>query len=125
VSVRFIEAVTAKDRALQTAIRAFAIIKFGGKLEPHEAKLFIDVCSLALPMRYRFPRQTWEDIEAGVKLSLSERAEKGTGKRNNSTLQVSRSMVVSKNEEEGNEENSAFRGGTGLLIRALNGPRPR
>ena len=72
MSIRFIEAVTQKDRALQTAIRAFAIVRYGGKLEPHEAKLFIDMCSLALPMRYRFPRQVWEDIEAGVKLSLKE-----------------------------------------------------
>lgn len=73
MSVKFIEAVSQKDRALQYAIRAFAIIRFGGKLEPHEAKHFIDVCSLALPMKYRFPRETWEQMEAGVKLALQER----------------------------------------------------
>lgn len=72
MSVKFIEAITPKDKALQHAIRAFAIIRFGGKLEPHEAKIFIDMCSLALPMKYRFPRQTWEDIESGVTLSLRE-----------------------------------------------------
>jgi hypothetical protein len=71
MSVRFIEAVSNKDRALQTAIRAFAIIRFGGSLTPEEAKQFIDLCSLALPMKYRFPRATWEQIEAGVKVALS------------------------------------------------------
>jgi hypothetical protein len=73
VSVRFIEAVSAKDRALQTMLRALGIIRYGGSLTPDEATLFIDVCSLALPMKYRFPRSTWEQIEAGVKLSLAER----------------------------------------------------
>lgn len=72
MSVRFIEAVSVKDRALQTAIRAFAIIKYGGSLTPDEAKLFIDLCSLALPMKYRFPRATWEEMEANVKQSLVE-----------------------------------------------------
>jgi hypothetical protein len=74
MTVRFIESVLDKDRALQTAIRAFAIIRFGGSLTPEEAKLFIDVCSLALPMKYRFPREAWEQMEAAVKLSLEERA---------------------------------------------------
>jgi len=73
MSVKFIEAVSQKDKALQTAIRGFAIIRFGGKLEPSEAKYFIDLCSLALPMKYRLPRETWEQMEAGVKLALAER----------------------------------------------------
>ena len=72
MSVKFIEAVTPKDRALQTAIRAFAIIRYGGSLTPAEAKLFIDMCSLALPMKYRFPRETWQQIEAGVTQTLAE-----------------------------------------------------
>jgi predicted metalloenzyme YecM len=75
MSVRFIEAVSTKDKALQTAIRAFAIIRFGGSLTPEEAKLFIDVCSLALPMKYRFPRESWEQMEAGVKQSLAGNAQ--------------------------------------------------
>ena len=70
MSVKFIEAVTQKDRALQTAIRAFAIIRFGGSLTPKEAKIFIDLCSLALPMRYRFTRESWKQMEDGVKVSL-------------------------------------------------------
>ena len=72
MSVKFIEAVSNKDKALQTAIRAFAIIRFGGSLTPEDAKLFIDVCSLALPNKYRFPRETWQQIEAGVTQSLLE-----------------------------------------------------
>jgi hypothetical protein len=55
-TISFIEAINPKDRALQTAIRAFSIIRFGGSLTPEEAKLFIEVCSLALPNKYRFPR---------------------------------------------------------------------
>jgi hypothetical protein len=70
MSVKFVEAVNQKDRALQTAIRAFGIIRFGGKLEPHEAKYFIDLCSLALPMRYRFPRETWEQMERAINEKL-------------------------------------------------------
>jgi hypothetical protein len=74
MSVKFISAVSQKDRALQTAIRAFAIIRYGGSLTPKEAKIFIDLCSLALPMKYRFPRETWEQMEAGVKQALAEQS---------------------------------------------------
>ena len=70
--MKFIEAVNPKDRALQSAIRAFAIIRFGGALEPHEAKLFIDMCSLALPMKYRFTREQWDIMEQNVQLSRAE-----------------------------------------------------
>lgn len=73
MSMRFIRAVSAKDVALQDAIRAFAIIRFGGHLEPQEAKIFIDECSLALPMKYRFTREQWEIMEQNVQISLSER----------------------------------------------------
>lgn len=76
MSVEFIEAVTQKDKALQTAIRAFAIIRFGGKLKPEEAKILTELCSLALPMRYRFPRKTWEQIEAGVLRAIAEELRK-------------------------------------------------
>lgn len=69
MSVTFIPAVTQKDKALQTAIRAFSIVRFGGKLEPHEAKLFIDICSLALPMKYRFTREQWEIMEQNIRAS--------------------------------------------------------
>jgi hypothetical protein len=58
----------------QTCIRAFAIIRFGGHLTPEEAKLLIDLCSLSLPMKYRFPREAWEQMEAGVKQKLAEQA---------------------------------------------------
>lgn len=66
MSVTFVEAKLPKDKALQTAIRAFAIIRFGGSLTPDEAKLFCEVCSLALPNKYRFPRSVWEQMERGV-----------------------------------------------------------
>lgn len=65
-SIQFVEAVLPKDKALQTAIRAFAIIRYGGQLTLDEAKLFIDICSLALPNKYRFPRATWEQIEKQI-----------------------------------------------------------
>lgn len=70
-TISFVEAVSQKDRALQTAIRAFAIIRFGGSLKPDEAKIFIDLCSLALPNKYRFPRQLWEQIETQVHEALA------------------------------------------------------
>ena len=73
MSVKFIPAVCKKDLALQTAIRAFGIIRYGGSLTPEEAKIFIDLCSLALPMKYRFPRETWAQMEAGVTQSLLEK----------------------------------------------------
>jgi hypothetical protein len=69
-TISFVEAVNPKDRALQTAIRAFSIIRFGGTLNSEEAKLFIDICSLALPMKYRFPRSVHEAMEKQVKESL-------------------------------------------------------
>jgi hypothetical protein len=69
-TISFVEATNTKDRALQTAIRAFSIIRFGGTLNSEEAKLFIDVCSLALPMKYRFPRSVHEAMEKQIKESL-------------------------------------------------------
>jgi hypothetical protein len=72
MTVEFVEAVSKKDKALQTAIRAFAIIRFGGKLNANEAKLMCDVLSLALPMKYRFPRFAWVAMEAGVRQRLAE-----------------------------------------------------
>jgi hypothetical protein len=75
MSIRFIEGVSTKDKALQTAIRAFAVIRFGGSLTQEEAKLFIDICSLALPMKYRFPRATWGQIKVGVKQRIAEKNE--------------------------------------------------
>ena len=72
-TIIFVEAVNEKDRALQTAIRAFAIIRYGGSITPSESKIFIDLCSLALPMKYRFPRATWEQMEKQIKESLLER----------------------------------------------------
>ena len=72
MSAKFIEAVTQKDRALQTVIRALGIIRYGGSLTPSEAKLFIDLCSLALPMKYRLPREEWAKIEMGVTQTLIE-----------------------------------------------------
>jgi len=74
MSVKFIPAVYQKDRALQTVLRAFGIIRYGGSLTPEEAKIFIDLCSLALPMKYRFPRETWAQIEAGVTQSLLDQS---------------------------------------------------
>lgn len=73
MSLRFVEAVSIKDKALQTAIRAFAIIRFGGSLTGKEAKLFIEICSLALPNKYRFTREQWEIMEQNIQLSLSEK----------------------------------------------------
>jgi hypothetical protein len=67
MSVKFIRAVNPKDVALQTMLRVLGIIRYGGHITPEEAKPFIDLCSLALPMKYRFPRSTWEEIEAGVR----------------------------------------------------------
>ena len=75
LTIDFVEAVSQKDRALQTAIRAFAIVRFGGSLTAEEAKLFIDLCSLALPMKYRFPRKTWEEMETQVKEALAEQSD--------------------------------------------------
>lgn len=72
MSVKFIEAVTQKDRALQTVIRALGIIRYGGSLSPSDAKLFIDLCSLALPNKYRLPREEWVKIEMGVTQTLLE-----------------------------------------------------
>jgi hypothetical protein len=69
-AISFIEAINPKDRALQTAIRAFSIIRFGGSLTPDEAKLFIEVCSLALPNKYRFPRHVHEAMERQVKEAI-------------------------------------------------------
>jgi hypothetical protein len=72
VSVRYIEARTQKDRALQLVIRALGIIRYGGHLTPTEAKTFIDLCSLALPNRYRLTREEWAKIEMGVTQTLIE-----------------------------------------------------
>lgn len=69
-TISFIEAGTPKDRALQTCIRAFSIIRYGGTLTPDEAKLFIDICSVALPNKYRFPRELHETIEKQVKEAI-------------------------------------------------------
>lgn len=72
MSVEFIQAQSKKDHAIQTAIRALAIIRYGGYLSHKEAKLFIDLLSLSLPMKYRFPREVFEEIKRGVHQTLTE-----------------------------------------------------
>lgn len=61
-----------KDEALQIAAKAFLIIRFGGHLTQNEARIFCDICCLAMPMKYRFTKEELVSIEGGVRVSLSE-----------------------------------------------------
>jgi hypothetical protein len=63
-----------KDEALRIAAKAFLIIRFGGSLTAKEGKMFCDLCCLALPMKYRFEKFEFVDIEAGVRRTLAEQA---------------------------------------------------
>lgn len=61
-----------KDHALRMAAKAFMIIRFGGYLTADEAKTFCDLCCLALPMKYRFPRAEIDAIRVGIEQALLE-----------------------------------------------------
>ena len=61
-----------KDETLRIAAKAFLIIRFGGHLTQNEAKLFYDLCCLALPMKYRFTKYELVDIEGGVRIAVAE-----------------------------------------------------
>jgi len=78
VSVKFIEAPDKKGQAIQTALRALGIIRYGGTLAPDDAKKIIDYLSLCLPMKYRFPRETWVQIEMAVTQTLLEQDDANT-----------------------------------------------
>lgn len=60
-----------KDEALRIAWKGFQIIRFGGHLEPSEAKIFGDLCALALPMKYRWTKEEIDSIKRGVELTLA------------------------------------------------------
>jgi len=66
-----------KDEALRIAAKAFLVIRFGGKLTQNEAKLFCDLCCLALPMKYRFDKHELVSIDGGVRRALAEGDESG------------------------------------------------
>lgn len=78
-----------KDEALRVAAKAFLIIRFGGTLTANEAKMFCDLCCLALPMKYRFEKQELVNIEAGVRRTLDEQEDDS---RNDSYAETDKPM---------------------------------
>lgn len=57
---------TKKDQALRYAVKAFLIIAHGGHLLPSEAKTFAELCSVALPVKYRFNAKELGEIKGAV-----------------------------------------------------------
>jgi hypothetical protein len=68
MTVKFIEAPDKKGQALQVALRVMGAIRYGGTVTPEQAECFINYFSLALPMKYRFPKSTWEEIKLKVQV---------------------------------------------------------
>lgn len=69
---KFIEARRPRDKTLQVLMRTFLLIENGVELTKEEAHLCFQICALALPMRYRFPREYGEMLAARARVWVAK-----------------------------------------------------